>query len=92
MPPGRGSFSDEVAQNSQRKHEGLKGVSLEDVSAGFVNVEYERKKKLLQRIFDELLASVFIPLLCAHLYEFVIVRGDEYIITFFRVQIYTKII
>jgi hypothetical protein len=92
MPPGRGSLSDEVLKNTQRKYEWLKGVSLEHVGTSFINVEYERKKKLLLRIFDKLCVSLFIPLLCAHLYEFVMVGGHKNFITLFGVHIDTKII
>jgi hypothetical protein len=68
MPPGRGFFPEEVPKNTWHEHEWLKGVSLEHVGAGFINVKCERKEKLLPRIFCKLCMSLFMSLvLCAHL-------------------------
>ena len=91
MPPGRGSLPDEITKNTKPKHEWLKGVSLEHIGTGFVNLEYKQKEKLFLRIFNELLVSYLIPLLGAHYLNVsvMIAGGCKYFTTLFRILVDT---
>ena len=67
-------------------------MPLEHISAGFINVENERKEKLLLWIFDELCVSLLMPFLCTHLDVFVIVGWHEHVMSSFRLHVDTKIV
>ena len=62
-------------------------MPLEHISAGFINVENERKEKLLLWIFDELCVSLLMPFLCTHLDVFVIVGWHEHVMSLFGLHV-----